>query len=85
MKKVLAGIKAVGRYALPLLHVHVELPFISVTTSIMKREHNDMEFEYVMLDVRVYKWGFGIALYDTMRRAQTRRALWQEEYNNNGE
>jgi hypothetical protein len=47
----------------PLLHLYIEIPFISIRTSLMHYKYEAQLFEYIMLGVRVYKWSTEFKLY----------------------
>jgi len=57
---------------LPLLHIYIELPFLTVRTSFMYRRHEMDAVEYIALDIHLYKWHWEIKLYDTFKRMQDR-------------
>lgn len=61
------------RMFLPLLHLHIEIPLISVMTSFMRDKCGSMERDYIALQIRVHKWSFEFALYDTWQRKKERR------------
>jgi len=60
------------RWFLPLLHLHIQLPLLSITTMIMNYSDESQQRQFVALQVHFYKWHFEIELYDTHRRMQMR-------------
>jgi hypothetical protein len=58
---------------LPLLHLWIEIPFISVRTELMGQRLERMTREYIAVQVRIWKWHGTFELYDTMRRVHDRR------------
>lgn len=52
----------------PLLHFRLEIPFVSIWTDLMYRRLECRTIEYVVFHVRVWKWSFEFALYDTDMR-----------------
>jgi hypothetical protein len=57
---------------LPLLSIEIQIPFITVRTVLMRECNYSHEVEYLVLDVRIWKWYFTIRLYDTYRRMNMR-------------
>ncbi len=57
---------------LPILNLYVEIPFISVRTSLMNKSYETRDIQYIMLDVKFFKWSFSIKLYDIYRRYRDR-------------
>jgi hypothetical protein len=60
------------RKYLPLLSIELQIPFITVRTVLMKECNYSMEVEYLVLDVRIWRWYFHIKLYDTYKRMNMR-------------
>lgn len=60
---------------LPILHLYIEIPFISIRTIIMGQSINRMTREYIMLQVKIWKWSFDFELYDTYKRIRERDTL----------
>jgi len=56
------------RKYLPYLHICFDVPFLSVSTSVVCRNDFGMIYEYVGLTIKVWKWRFDFRLYDTMKR-----------------
>ena len=56
------------RMYLPLLNLYIEIPLITVRTTIMNKSCERMVVEYVSLRISIYKWSFEFELYDTYRR-----------------
>jgi len=56
----------------PLLHLYIEIPFVSIRTAIMKPIYDRNTYEYIKLEIQVWKWKWDFALYDTARRKQQR-------------
>ena len=61
------------RNFLPLLHIDIEIPLLSVTTEIMSEEGGKMERTYVVLAVKLWKWRFRFEVYDTYQRIHQRK------------
>lgn len=55
-------------WVLPILHFELELPFIHISTAVMNRVYETDVFQYIVMRVKIYKWGFEFELYDTGRR-----------------
>jgi len=57
---------------LPLLHIYIEIPFLTIRTALMyKRQEIDV-VEYIALQIMLYKWNFEFKLYDSFIRMQDR-------------
>lgn len=61
------------RLFLPMLHVCVEIPFITLRTAVMYRNEAEANYQFIVLYVRVWKWKFDIRLYDTLERKLDRQ------------
>jgi len=57
---------------LPLLHVFIEVPFFSVHSCLMMKQIESDNIQYIVLQIRIFKWSFEIGLYDTFRRIRER-------------
>lgn len=49
----------------PILYLHLEIPYVCVSTSIMRDCFEQEVIEYIMLYVSIHKWKFKIRLYNT--------------------
>lgn len=61
------------RKFLPLLHIEIEIPFVSIWTEIMSERAEEMERTYLLLGVKLWKWQFRFELYDTYKRIYRRK------------
>lgn len=43
----------------PILKLYLEIPFISIRSSIMSEAYERMSYDYVRFDITVWKWTFG--------------------------
>ncbi len=53
---------------LPFIHCHISIPFIQITSHLMYTNLNSNMFEFVMWDVRIWKWRFEFSLYTKPKR-----------------
>lgn len=60
------------RKYIPYLYLYIQMPFVSISTSILHRRLECREFEFVALNIRIFKWKFQFGLYDTERRIRQR-------------
>ena len=53
---------------LPLFHFVLEIPYVSIRTSVMVHHVDMMRIEYIALLVSVWEWKWEFRVYDTIRR-----------------
>lgn len=56
------------RMCLPILDFQLRLPFLSVRTALLMQSDYSMTYEYVALEIILYKWNFRFRLYNTYER-----------------
>lgn len=56
------------RRFVPYLHLRIDIPWFSIATQIMWKSETHMEYEYILLTIKIIKWDFEFALYNTMKR-----------------
>ena len=52
----------------PLLAIWLDIPFVSMRTSIFHESYERAEYEYLTLDWKVWKWSGSFRLYQTCYR-----------------
>ena len=57
----------------PILHLHIEVPFILIDTRLMYQRYENYIYEYVMLHIQIWHWRFEIGLYRSDRDGFERR------------
>jgi len=74
IKKIVIWFRSIPFYHfLPLIHLYIELPFISIRTMIMGHAYEKACREYIILQIRIWKWHCEFELYDTDRRIMERK------------
>ena len=53
---------------LPVMRLEIEIPFFSVSTSLMRYHYELNNLSYAIFHVRIFKWRFEINLFDYMER-----------------
>lgn len=53
---------------LPLLHVHIQIPFFEVQTTLMERVWEYEKLSYMVWYVRIFRWKFAIDLFRNFRK-----------------
>lgn len=53
---------------LPYLEIYIAVPFILIRTKVLRTFTEFEEFEYIVLDVKIWKWEFRFRLYNTYHR-----------------
>lgn len=48
---------------MPLLHLEVEIPFVSLRTALMYYHHESTDCSYVLLEGRLWKWRVNFDLW----------------------
>lgn len=61
------------RRFLPLFYLYVEIPFVNIRTMLMGEQFAKGTREYIVLQIRIWKWKFEFELYDTMKRIDERK------------
>lgn len=54
--------------SLPILELYIELPFLLIHTSLMRRVDMGRYINYVQLGIKLFKWEFSFRLYDCCRK-----------------
>lgn len=57
---------------LPVLHIDIAIPLVRVRTTLMAENVAHGCREYIVLQVKIHKWHWDIAIYDTYRRISER-------------
>ena len=61
------------RRFLPLLHLHIQLPLLTIRTHLMGEVSYAYEFDYIALEIKIWKWSFQFWLYTTAQRSMRNR------------
>lgn len=56
----------------PMLDFMLDLGFLKIRTELMRNSDYNMCFEYIGLELMIFRWGFRCRLYDTMQRRMDR-------------
>lgn len=52
----------------PILRLYIEIPLIRIQTSVMSHAFERDAFDYVVLNIKIFKWSFEFNLYKPNRR-----------------
>jgi len=73
IKGIKEKIKRFWFLSLPLIHIHLEMPFIEIRTMVMYRYWDRMAFTYSAFQIKIFKWEFYIDIFEDEHHRMLRK------------